>query len=79
MNKEVRIAVIAGTPVDTQMGVDFLQEKGICASGYPVNHSPVEQVAFDVKPMEERMKKVQLMIDEIKKMDIKKLWCIVIR
>ena len=27
MNKEVRIAVIAGTPVDTQMGVEFLQEK----------------------------------------------------
>ena len=67
MNKEVRIAVIAGTPVDTQMGVEFLQEKGICASGYPVNHSPVEQVAFDVKPVGERMKKVQFMIDEIKK------------
>lgn len=73
MNKEVRIAVIAGTPVDTQMGVDFLQEKGICASRYPVNHSPVEQVAFDVKPMEERMKKVQLMIDEIKKNGYQKI------
>ncbi len=29
--ENVRVAVIAGTPVDTKMGVDFLASKGICS------------------------------------------------
>lgn len=37
------IAVIAGTPVDTQMGVDFLESKGIEAVGYQTAESPYEQ------------------------------------
>ncbi len=37
------IGVIAGTPVDTQMGVDFLQGKGIKAIGYQTANSPMEQ------------------------------------
>lgn len=37
------IGVIAGTPVDTQMGVDFLEGKGIKAIGYPVSKNPKEQ------------------------------------
>lgn len=61
----MQIAVIAGTPVDTKMGVDFLLGKGAEAKGYPVNASPVEQVAFDVKPVEERMERLQEIIGRI--------------
>ncbi|NLY45125.1 MAG: Asp/Glu racemase [Tissierella sp.] len=38
-----RIGVIAGTPMDTQMGVDFLEGKGINAIGYSVSNNPKEQ------------------------------------
>ncbi|MDR7869541.1 MAG: aspartate/glutamate racemase family protein [Tissierellaceae bacterium] len=41
MNKT--IGVIAGTPVDTQMGVDFLLSKGIKAIGFQTANSPKEQ------------------------------------
>mgnify|MGYP000935001188 CR=1 FL=1 len=38
-----RIGVIAGTPVDTQMGVDFLESKGLDAIGYQTANSPQAQ------------------------------------
>ena len=37
------IGVIAGTPVDTQMGVDFLESKGLIARGYQTANSPQAQ------------------------------------
>ncbi len=37
------IGVIAGTPIDTQMGVDFLEGKGLKAAGYPISDNPKEQ------------------------------------
>ena len=46
--ENVRVAVIAGTPVDTKMGVDFLASKGISASGYPVSSTPEEQSALQI-------------------------------
>lgn len=46
--ENVRVAVIAGTPVDTKMGVDFLAYKGICAAGYPVSATPEEQSALQI-------------------------------
>ena len=42
------IAVIAGTPVDTQMGVELLNGKGVEALGFPVSRTPEEQTAFQV-------------------------------
>jgi len=42
------VAVIAGTPVDTKMGVDFLALKGLSASGYPVSSTPEEQSALQI-------------------------------
>lgn len=38
-----RIGVIAGTPMDTKMGVDFLESKGLDAVGYPISNNPKEQ------------------------------------
>jgi glutamate racemase len=46
--ENVRVAVIAGTPVDTRMGVDFLASKGLCAAGYPVSATPEEQSALQI-------------------------------
>lgn len=46
--KNKRVAVIAGTPVDTKMGVDFLAIKGLFASGYPVSSTPEEQSALQI-------------------------------
>jgi len=36
----IKVAVIAGTPVDTQMGIEFLTSKGIIAQGYSVSTCP---------------------------------------
>ena len=46
--KNKRVAVIAGTPVDTKMGIDFLASKGLSASGYPVSLTPEEQSALQI-------------------------------
>ncbi len=38
-----RVGVMAGTPIDTQMGVDLLRTNGIEAVGYPLSENPKEQ------------------------------------
>lgn len=48
-----RIGIIAGTFVDTQMGVDFFISKGMDALGYPVSSSPEEQSMLQIlSPLE---------------------------
>ena len=44
----IKIAVIAGTPVDTRMGVDLITGRGAEAAGFPVSRTPEEQTAFQV-------------------------------
>lgn len=63
MNK---IAVMAGTPVDTQMGVDFLKNKGLDAYSYPVSEGPREQLLFQTLPTEERKQALLKLIAKIK-------------
>lgn len=46
--KDKKIAIIAGTPVDTQMGVDFFKEKGLLAQGFPISASPEEQSLLQI-------------------------------
>ena len=36
----MKIAVIAGTPVDTQMGVELLKSRGAEALGFPISPTP---------------------------------------
>lgn len=45
---DITIGVIAGTPVDTQMGIDFIKQKGIYAIGTPSSQSPEEQFVLQV-------------------------------
>ena len=44
------IAVLAGTPVDTQMGVDVLSAAGLSGAPFPISPDPREQTAFEQGP-----------------------------
>lgn len=73
----IKVAVIAGTPVDTQMGVDFLMSKGINALGYPVSSCPEEQSKLQILSPFELMDIIRRMIKRIKyeKIDTIMIYC----
>lgn len=64
--KNVKVGVIAGTPVDTTMGVEFLLSKGMSACGYPVSSSPEEQSKLQILSPVELTYKIREIIKEIK-------------
>ena len=47
-------AVLAGTPVDTRMGMDCLAARGLWGMAFPLSSDPWEQTAFQYAPPEER-------------------------
>ena len=55
------IAVLAGTPIDTSMGVKFVEENGFEAKGYSVSRTPEEQSLLQVVYPE----KLYLMVHDI--------------
>lgn len=48
------IAVLAGTPVDTQMGVDCLAKAGLAGLAFPMAQDPRQQTAFQISSREEK-------------------------
>ncbi|MCB2293855.1 aspartate/glutamate racemase family protein [Clostridium algoriphilum] len=62
----ILVAVIAGTPVDTKMGVDFLNSKGIKALGYPVSLCSEEQSKMQILSPFELANKISNIINRIK-------------
>jgi len=42
-NKNILVGVIAGTPVDTALGYNFLQQQGFDVVFFAISHSPQEQ------------------------------------
>jgi len=66
----IKVGVIAGTPVDTQMGVDFLISKGINACGYSVSSGPQEQSKFQILSPFELADKIRKIIRKIKSENI---------
>lgn len=48
------IAVLAGTPVDTQMGVDFLAASGLAGLPFPLAANPRQQTAFQISSQAEK-------------------------
>lgn len=62
----MRIAVIAGTPVDTRMGLDLMRARGAEALGFPVSRTPEEQTAFQVGSQTAREGAVGAILDEIR-------------
>ncbi len=48
------IAVLAGTPVDTRMGVDVLSAAGLPGASFPISPDPREQTAFQISSPAEK-------------------------
>lgn len=48
------IAVLAGTPVDTQMGVDLLISAGLSALAFPISNDPRQQNLFQISSADEK-------------------------
>ena len=63
---DIKVAVIAGTPVDTKIGIEFLDSKGIKASGYPVSSCPEEQSKMQILSPFELANKISNIINKIK-------------
>jgi len=60
------IGIIAGTYVDTQMGVDFFAARGIAAKGYPVSSSPEEQSSLQILSPNELAEDIRKLVRRIK-------------
>lgn len=62
------IAVMAGTLVDTQMGLDFLKARdpSLTLLAYPISQNPREQNAFQLGAMEEKVMTVQALVRDAK-------------
>lgn len=60
-----KIGVIAGTQVDTQMGVDFLVSKGLYAKSYPAAKAAREQTELQMASIEALTNKVRNIIKQI--------------
>ncbi len=67
------VGVMAGTPVDTQMGVDYLVRQGLQVKAYPVSCSSREQAKFQLGPSEEKERVISKILREIKKEGISAL------
>ncbi|MBU3113751.1 aspartate/glutamate racemase family protein [Clostridium lacusfryxellense] len=62
----MKVAVIAGTPVDTKMGVEFLSSKGVIAIGYSVSTCPEEQSKIQILSPLDLEEKVRNIIEKTK-------------
>jgi len=65
------IAVLAGTPIDTSMGVKFVEENGFEAQGYFVSRTPEEQSLLQVVYPDKLNLKVHEIISSMKSIGIK--------
>lgn len=54
-----QIAVLAGTPVDTQMGVDYLAARNLAGLAFPVSDEPRAQTAFQHAPPAEKQARMR--------------------
>ena len=59
MNTKESIAVLAGTPVDTQMGVEVLGGAGLTGLPFPLAEDPRHQTAFQISSGVEKQAKVR--------------------
>ena len=73
----MEIAVIAGTPVDTRMGVELLLERGAGAIGFPISRTPEEQTVFQVSPRREKEEAVGAGLDAVRSRGLERvlLYC----
>lgn len=60
--EQTPIIVMAGTPVDTQMGMDCLTAHGLKGLFCPVSEDPNRQTAFQISSMEEKVAAVTALL-----------------
>lgn len=60
------VGVIAGTPVDTEMGVEFLLEKNLKSLGYPISNNAKDQSKLQLLSKEVLYKEVVKTIEKAK-------------
>lgn len=68
--KDKKIGIIAGTVVDTQMGIEFFRKKGVNVLGYSVSKTPEEQSKLQILSSVELTSIVRDIIKKIKNEDI---------
>lgn len=68
-----KVACIAGTPVDTAMGVELLIKNAYDAFSYPSSTNPVEEMHFQVSSDSEKYKKILDILNKIKSDGIEKV------
>ena len=61
------IIVMAGTPVDTQMGMDCLSTQGLPGVFCPISEDPNQQTAFQISSTEEKIDTVVSLLCAAKK------------
>jgi len=66
LDKQKKIGVIAGTPIDTKMGIEFANKKGCEAVGFPTASGPKEQNLLQFMRPDSLMEKV---IDIIRRLE----------
>lgn len=72
-----KIGVIAGGPIDTQMGTDMLAGKNLAASPYPAARFAREQTEFQMRPTDQQRSKIRGLIQTAKSdgMDAVMIYC----
>ena len=58
-----QIAVLAGTPVDTQMGVEYLAKAGLTGLAFPMASDPRRQTAFQISSPAEKTAAVRAVLE----------------
>ena len=69
-----QIAVLAGTPVDTQMGVECLMEAGLTALAFPMASDPRQQTAFQLSSQEEKTAAVRAVLKDARSRGCEKVF-----
>jgi len=70
LENQKKIGVIAGTPIDTQMGVEFVCKRGCEAVGFPTASGPEEQNLLQFMQPDALMEKVIEIIRRCEDQDI---------
>ena len=64
MHTRIPIAVLAGTPVDTRMGVECLAKAGLTGLAFPLASDPRRQTAFQISSQAEKTAAVLAVLEQ---------------
>ena len=67
MRKMNEVAVLAGTPVDTRMGVEYLEKRGLRAAAFPMAGDPRQQTTFQISPQAEKEAAVRTVLAQARR------------